>query len=493
MLNKILNAILFLTILFLTLPPKLNATIGDIDPYFLEKPDKTISMDFKSAALNDVLKLFSQQSGLNFIASTDVSDQTINLYLENVPVELALERILFANGLTYELTPESNIFVVKKLAQTKTELTTRVYTLKHATVQSSKITTQMESSDKEGGTEASTGAGGLIEAIKAILTSDGKAIEDPRSNSIIVTDIPSQFQIIEQTIARLDVRIPQILIEVEMLDISKNTADLMGVKFGDTPFTFKGAEKDSAWPFVSDYTLENHPDLFKFEDTRYRVSTMSFSSMTLAAQFLRSQGDTRSLARPRILTLNNETAQIEISTDETIGIIKNTDASEGVANTSVEAERTSTGVFLKVTPQANLQTGEILMAVEPRVIQAREGAIFDGFSFKDPEERKTKSILRIIDGDTIIIGGLLRTDVTDSRSHVPILGKIPFLGAAFRHKDKSETERELIIFLTPHILKETVGTFNGNIQLPTQRERSVPNKTYDIINQELQLLEENNR
>src|SRR3989338_11551600 len=94
------------------------------------------------------------------------------------------------------------------------------------------------------------------------------------------------------------------------------------------------------------------------------------------------------------------------------------------------------------------------MAIEPKVVQARTGGTFSGQTFKDPEERGTKSILRVPDGDTIILGGLLRTNVEETKTSVPLLGKIPVLGAAFRHKDKSESQRELIIFITPHIVPE---------------------------------------
>src|SRR3990167_5965080 len=94
------------------------------------------------------------------------------------------------------------------------------------------------------------------------------------------------------------------------------------------------------------------------------------------------------------------------------------------------------------------------MAIDPKVIQARTGQTFGSQTFKDPEERGTKSILRVPDGDTIILGGLLRTNVEETKTSVPLLGKIPVLGAAFRHKDKSESQRELIIFITPHIIPE---------------------------------------
>lgn len=452
---------------------------------------KTISMDFKDANLNDVLKIFSQQSGLNFIAETSLSGKTLNLYLDNVPVEEALERILSANSLTYELSPGSNIFVVKELSKPAVQLMTRTYPLRNASVPSSKLNKtlgDLSSSSKDSSSSSEENkSGGILEAVKNILTSNGTVVEDPRTNSLIVTDLPSQFPLIEQTISKLDVRVPQILIEAEMLDISKNTADLLGAKFGSSPLTFNGAQKDSYFPF-NDQTLEEKG--FGFEERQYRVSTLNFQGLTFTLQFLRTQSDTKNLARPRILTLNNETALIQIKTDEAIGSSGNTIASEGTSSSVTEAERVETGVFLRVTPQANVESGEITMAIEPKVVQARTGGTFGGITFKDPEERGSKSILRIIDGDTIVIGGLLRTNSDNTKTKVPFLSSIPIMGGAFRHKDKNESERELIIFITPHILKDDfpltpVLSNNKN----SQREQNIPSGKYQAVNNAMTSIE----
>ncbi len=422
---------------------------------FVSRPyeNKSISMDFKGARLSDVLKIFSQQSGLNFIASTKVSDKTINLYFEKVPVEEALERILSANNLTYELKPGSNIFIVKENPEQGVELMTRVYKLKYATVPSSKINSTFSDDSNSGSSqESATSTVGIIESIKKLLSEDGSVVEDPRTNSIIVTDIPSKFSAIEKSIARLDVKVPQILIEVEMLDISKNTSELLGAKFGSSPLSFSGGSKDSLFPFNKDNAVD---DGFSFNDAQYSVSKLSFSGLTFVLNFLKTQSDTKSLARPRILTLNNETAKIHIKTDEAIGIAAtNTTSAENNSTTVSQAERVETGVFLTVTPQANTDSGDILLAVQPKVIQATTGSTYAGQTFKDPEERGTMSMLRVKDGETVVIGGLLKTNLQDTRTKVPVLAKIPFFGAAFRHKDKEEEQRELIIFITPNIINE---------------------------------------
>ena len=132
--------IMFIAIILMIIASIRHASAyDDLESLLYPKPEKTISMDFTDAPLNTVLKIFSQQSGLNFIADTSVASRTVNLYLDNVPVEEALERILAANNLTYEIDTKSNIFVVKRLDAPTIQIMTRVYPLKFATVPSSKL------------------------------------------------------------------------------------------------------------------------------------------------------------------------------------------------------------------------------------------------------------------------------------------------------------------------------------------------------------------
>ena len=461
--------------------------------FVLPEYSKKISMDFKKAQLNDVLKIFSQQSGLNFIAAQDVTSKEVTLYLDKVPVEEALERILSANNLTYEIQPGSDIFLVKPVKKPALDLITRVYPLQYATVSSSKL---LQTISIEGGSSSSGSTGnGIIPALKAVISESGKIIEDPRTNSLVITDIPSQFPLIEQTIARLDVPVPQILIEVEMLDISKTTGDQIGIKYGSTPLTFRGGQRDHLYPWNQNEILQ--AKRFEFTATNeFRVGTIDASGLQATLQFIRSQSDTKNLARPRILTLNNETAEIKIATNEAIGLSQNTTSSAANSTAISGAERVKTGVFLNVTPQANLETGEITIAIAPRVIQARTGATFGTQTFKDPEERGTKSILIVKSGETIILGGLLRTDTENTVVKITILGDIPFIGGAFRHRDKSNKDRELIIFITPHIVSPSTLAATNLPAAPSYesltREQDIPETRLNEIEKALTVFERKN-
>ncbi len=475
-------------------------------PYMDARYSKRISMDFKDAALSEVLKIFSQQSGLNFIAASDVTNKRVTLFFENIPVEEALEKILTANGLIYEIQLGSDIFVVKTKPNADQTLVTRIYQLKYASVPSSKINSTISIEGAEGGGESAGAAGGksagggaaggsgLVSAIRAVLSSYGKMTEDPRTNSLIITDAENQFLVIEDTLKRLDVPIPQILIQVEMLDVSKGTADLIGIKYSDTMFTVTGAKRQITYPFDLHMLKDKG---YEFEDAEYTSGLLDTSTMQAVVQFLETQSDTRNLARPRLLTLNNETAQIQISTDEAIGLETNTNSTSGGTSTqSVEAERVETGVFLLVTPQANLTTREIMMAVAPRVIQARRSSEFA--QFKDPEERGSQQLMKVQDGETIIIGGLLRTDTSNTVIKLPILGDLPLIGRAFRHTDKTKSERELLIFITPTIIdeqnKDKLLKEPAEIALEggagMSREQEVPKSRMKQINKELSSVEE---
>ena len=433
----------------------------DIEDHFIspEYSTKKIFMDFKGASLTDILKIFSKQSNASFVASQEVADKKITLYLNGVAASEALKEILDANDLVYEMKEESNIFVVKAKPVGDEARITRVYQLKYATVSTSKLNSTISigsgassgssSLGASAGSSSSGSSGGLEDAVRDSLSPKGKLMEDTRTNSLIISDVPEQFEIIEATIAKLDVPVPEILIEVEMLDVSKSVADQLGVTYGATPLTFTGGTKITGWPFGQKGASTSSSS----------TATTGFNAngMTAALNFLTTKTDARTLARPRILTLNNETAQIEIATNQAIDVVPSTSSSGTSGSvTTYTVDRTQTGVILKVTPQANLLTREITMAVSPKVIDIILSKVQPpaGTTIFDPETRGSDSILNLKDGQSMVIGGLMNSQANSTTYKLPFLGDLPVIGSAFRSVNKSKDERELIIFITPYIIDE---------------------------------------
>jgi type IV pilus assembly protein PilQ len=481
---------------------------------------RRISMDFKDASLKDVLKIFSQQSGLNFIASEDVEDRMVTMYLDKVPVEEALEQLLSANRLKYEIQKGTNIFIVSPVEEPEVRTITKIYFLKYASVSGSKITSEIasglasesdstEGGDSSGGTETSSSSTAISTIINGLLSDYGSVYEDARTNSLIITDLPSRFPLIEDTIARLDIPVPQVLIEVEMLDVSKDLVDKLGVEWSedivrwdattlskivDFPFGRNKGANPQSWTMEHTGATDGGWNVSAWPAAHYGPTMFTLVGTEVALDLLRTQTDTKYLARPRILTLSNETAEIKISASEAIGQLTVTSSSEGTSTTSVEAERFDTGVILRVTPQVNMSTGEITMYLDPKVVEIKTGRVFGGTTFYDPETRGTKSVVRVLDGETIVIGGLMKTQKGEVETKVPFLGDIPLIGALFRHKYKSKDEqRELIIFITPRIVKESLPVRSMVANTGLDREQDFPAARIDLINEALTDIERKRR
>lgn len=417
-------------------------------------PSNLISMDFQNANLKTILKIFSQQSGLNFVASESVKDRTVTIYFDGVSVGDALNHIMSANNLVYEQKPGSNIFIVKESGRPLVETITKIYELKYA---------QLLAPPTQEGTIVQDPE--IVSVIRDLLSDNGKIVADKRSNSLIIKDVPSQFSIIEDVLSRLDVRTPQVMIEAEVLETSTTVADQLGMNWSGTFGAYVGPQLNVKWPLKGAIIDK---DLISTD------GTMKFNGTTFSLSALLSDSDTRILARPKVLTMNNEKAIIELTADTAVASVTTVASSEGAATqASNSAERIQTGITLEVTPQIN-KDGYISMHIEPTVIVPVVSQFFAGTGedakFVDPQTRSAKTTVMVKDGETVILGGLISKDDTYTFEKVPFLGDIPLLGAAFRYKTKSEVDKELIIFITPRIIKDT-SYLLGDI---SEREQEKP-------------------
>jgi len=401
---------------------------------------KKISLDFKDASLKDVLKAFSMQSGLNFIAGEKIEDKKITLYMENVSVEDALDTILKSSHLIYEQPPGTNILMVKQMNVPAVETVTRIYQLNYADPEM--IKTLFKGMGEAKQVEKTTPEGTKTSAsfIQGVLSEYGKVAADKRTNSLIITDIPTQFPMIEETISRLDEPTPQVMIEAEILEVDTEYMEQIGVDFGEDGFLkFTGAVKNTAFPF-------NDLDVSGSGTS----GTISAGTFTAILDLLKRDTKTKILARPRILTLNNQTAEINITANTAVASITESFTTEDRTTTS--AERIETGVKLVVTPTIN-KDGYVTMVVAPEVTEPKDSTFFPG-TYVDPHTRSAKTTIRVRNGDTLVLGGLIKHDEDVRKRKIPILGDIPLLGRPFRWDYKLKEDKELIIFITPHIVKD---------------------------------------
>ncbi|MGC9069807.1 MAG: secretin N-terminal domain-containing protein [Elusimicrobiales bacterium] len=474
----------------------------------------------KGAALTAFLDIISHQSGVNFIVSDDVAAKQITVFLRKTTVREALEILLRVKGLTYQRIGKSNTYIIMKRTEAHPNLVTKIYTLNYIPLipltekdssSGSSITSILSKGSSENafnmqGLPQSGGAGGeeesgitIISVIKSVLSKKyGKIAIDPRTNSIIVTDIPEVFPQVEQIIAELDKKAPQILIEARIVEINTDRLNELGIEWGGPrgeiayfagparltdwglrPGFFKG----DSWKFLfpkapSIVNLESnaseggagggggggeqgtgggtiHPIFATAKASPQGVFYGVFSLAQLQAIFraLVSRGEARYLGTPKIVAMNNKTSYITISRDAAVATQTTVVSAGGSAgSSSTGVERAPVGLLLKVTPQVNKE-GYITMLVQPQYSDITSSAItIQGQNVLDPISRGAMTMVRVKNGQTVVIGGMLSSTEQKIVKKVPLFGYIPVIGWFFTSTSIRRTNTDLVIFLTPTIL-----------------------------------------
>ncbi len=453
--------------------------------------DQRVSMEFDGAELKDVLKIFSQQSGLNFVASQEVESKKITLFLDGVTVQDAMDNIIKANGLRYEREKGSGIFVVYPSKTNSKEITTRIFQLKYTRLSISALDVggqsvvrdlavpneQLSSTDQSSSSSSSsvptssvpsiTGLNssessqeegrGIDKIVSQLLSKQGSVTVDLRTNSLIVTDYPQNLEKVEEVLAEIDVATRQVMIEVEILEVRATAFKDIGVAWGGEDgalLTYTGGVRTAGFPFQEE--LFEQFDSFNTTKSGLTLGTLSAANFTATLHFLQTLSDTKILARPRVLTVNNEASIIKLVTSTAIARVSTQSASQGVSvTTSNTAERTDTGIVLKMTPQIN-QDDSIELFLEPSVTTVAASEFFSE-DFLDPTTRSVRTTVRVNDAETIVIGGLIDTNSGKSARKIPILGDLPFIGNAFKYDHSNGIDRELLIFMTPRIVESTAS------------------------------------
>jgi type IV pilus assembly protein PilQ len=450
-----------LVLLLLSLISVLAAPVFSVEKAAEEK----LTLNFYNAKLNFVLQTLSKKTGVKLVTNAEMGEMPVSAYLEDVRGEEAIDVILRANGLYREKISGSNVYAVKKAVETEqlVELQTETFFLDYAKAVSE------EKSGKQG--ERGT-IGGLGKLLESFLSPHGKMLVDMRTNSITVKDRTENLSQIREIIKKLDKCVPQVAIQAVLVELTTDGLKDLGISW-NAEANFLGPSKDVSFPWDKDADLNivgsrstgGSGESGETSGPEFVMGRISFQTLTARLKMLESDGEANILANPRITTLNDSKAKIEISTDTAIAPII-TETEEG-GRVTTEYEYRKVGVILQVTPHVNEQ-GNITMEVEPTVSSASKSAVFT--DAVDTYERTANTTVMTKSGDTIVIGGLLRTDTTENVEKVPFLGDIlPFI---FSNTSKKTRKTDLVIFLTPHIVTEKVTREEAE----KERERMIDNK-----------------
>ena len=284
---------------------------------------------------------------------------------------------------------------------------------------------------------------------------------DESTNALVITATPDVFRSLESVIAKLDVRRAQVLVEAVIAEVSANINNELGVEWvvdgtpgGNGPVGITnfggGIINLAAAAATGDFSQVTLGSGMTMGIGRFNSNDVNFAAIVRA---LRGDGSTNILSTPTLLTLDNEEAEIVVGQEVPFvtGSFTTTGTTTSVTNPFQTIQRKDVGLTLKVKPQIN-EGDAIKMDIEQKIdsiAPAPAGAV-DLVT----NTRSIKTSIIVDDGQIVVLGGLIRDDLTESESKVPLLGDIPVLGWLFTRKSTTKQKINLMVFLHPRILRD---------------------------------------
>jgi general secretion pathway protein D len=278
-------------------------------------------------------------------------------------------------------------------------------------------------------------------------------VADVKTNTLLVTGPPQAFAMVESIIAQLDRRTPQVFIEVVIVDVSLDDSTKFGVEWSwaNDPHSIFKNKVDEELGTAFDLKKETL-------GMKYSILNTNLKAL-LYALTTRSNVQVKSV--PSITTADNVAAKISIGQDEPF-VSSETETTGGNIRRSVDFKNVS--ITLNVTPRVSEASGLISLDVQQTIneLMGRESEL----NAPIIANREAKTTVTVSDGQTIVIGGIIKENVDRTTSAVPVISKIPVIGELFKSTKNMKTKSELMVFITPHILRDEKG-----IDEITARER----------------------
>lgn len=399
-------------------------------------PDRPISLNFQRAELSAVLHAFAAFTKLNIVASERVRGQ-VTLRLDRVPWRTALDLLLEVNGLAMEraasviwVAPAAELaarerqrFEAHARAAELEPLASRAFELHYARAEDIR--------------RLLTGSG-----TQRALSKRGAAVADARTNLLFVTDLPGRLDQISGLVTMLDAPARQVLIEARIVEGDEGLSRELGVRLGVTPTNADGTARGvQGGKEGTVYDLAAGP-LSGFDAAQLGLSLLAARATRLLdvqLSALEAEGRGRIVSSPRVVTADRMRAVVEQGTE----LPYQAKVGQGVSGVQFRRATLKLEVEPQITPD-----GHVILDLD--VAKDSVGEQTAGGPAINTKHVQTR--VEIEDGGTVSIGGIDATDDRDDVTRVPLLGKIPILGALFSHRARRDQRSEMVVFITPRVV-----------------------------------------
>ncbi|MDQ3001789.1 MAG: hypothetical protein M3Y08_11080 [Fibrobacterota bacterium] len=390
-------------------PAKTESPIITKDPNPLLR--NVISLNAQDANLSEILKVMADRSSMNFVAGEGVQKVKISIILNKTPVAEAIDLIVRAAGLSYEII--GNSVLIGEMGKLKDEVGQSGYVIALNYADATEV------------------AGFLTDFSKNVKVDRG-------GNRLIVFASPRVINEIERIVRSIDHPHTQVLLETRLLEVTIDNTDRYGIDWGALSPVQTGIGFPAA-PISKGYLLKG--------------GIRAPINLNILLNMLIQTGDARVLMNSKLTTTNNREASLHIGEKIPYVIQSYNSAAVAGGGANQQVQHEEVGVKIKMQPHVN-EDSEITLNLEPEVSSIT--------GFKGPNSdlplvkvRTTKTTVRVADGQTIFLAGLLSEEDTEELRKFPILGQIPGLGLLFTHKLGVRRKTNLIIEVRPKIIRHS--------------------------------------
>ncbi len=479
-----------------------------------ERLHRHITLDVREMNTLDVLKFLALKGNFNMVTGDDIAGR-VTLYLKNVSIQDALDIVVISNALAYYteheiiyvMTSEEYQAMFGKKFNEKEEV--EIVKLKYA--KPSYVLAALDNIksdlgriiiDEDTGTVVMIDTAGSIREMQKVIDeietplepfvyslqyakadvvaeklkqrvdalAVGSIMADERANRLIVRAYPERRQEIEQMIRDLDTPTKEVLVEARVLQVAFKPKLDWGI---DWQWDFRNSpyENLKRFSFSNMYLDENNltssNNLYS-EYGKIGIGDFSTDSFEMAIRALKQVQDTKILSNPKLLVTNNEEAKIHVG-DTVPYIISTTSGTGENAITSEDVRFVDVGLKLNVTPTIN-DDGFVTMTLKPEISEVVGSISSQGGGIPQVNKTLVETTVMVKDGSTIVLGGLRKENKTQTRKGVPVLMDIPILKALFSNTTDSIEATEIVIFITPHIIRgdENFDRYRGDIKPPKE-------------------------
>ncbi len=392
-----------------------------------------VSFDFRAAPIGAVLEAFRKDAGLDFVLDRDVKlDTRITMFVKNARVDEALDLVLSAAQLASRVLDGKTLLIYPNTpdkAREHEELVVKVFRLNHVDARSA------------------------ANMLRAMIKSKEPFV-DEKANSLMLRDSPEMVAIAEQLMAMYDVNEGELMLEIEVLEVKRSRLTELGLNFPSSATL--GPAKGTAWSAIGSWM------------DAYRAGTLELGVGNILGNFKREVGDFSVLANPKLRVKSREKAKILIG--DKVPVVTTSTTTSGTVSDSISY--LDVGIKLDAEPTISADN-DILLKIGLEVSTlAKEVRTSSGALAYQIGTRNANTVLRLRDGETQLLGGLISNEDRSSSNRLPGLGDLPLLGRLFSSQKDDVQNTELVLAVTPRLIRAVADSPRGvtQIQIGTEAQ-----------------------